>query len=118
MPTQVEQGRREMVGVGGLMNHQQKPSDHRKALKRSPTMNLKRLFTKAMRTASLFKSKKSRPKTPIDIVRHATSLLSYLHSASHHSGQKHSDKVLLFLLRVLLKTSSFFLFILVWVLLI
>ncbi|CDP13759.1 unnamed protein product [Coffea canephora] len=93
MPTQVEQGRREMVGVGGLMNHQQKPSDHRKALKRSPTMNLKRLFTKAMRTASLFKSKKSRPKTPIDIVRHATSLLSYLHSASHLSGQKHSDKM-------------------------
>lgn len=82
-----------MMVVGGLMNHQQKSSDHRKALKRSPTMNLKRLFTKAMRTSSLFKSKKSRPKTPVDVVRHATSLLSYLHSASHLSGQKHADKM-------------------------
>lgn len=86
-----------MMGQGqgqGLMNHHPK-SDQKAVLKRSSTLKLKKLFSKAMRNSILFKSKKSRPKTPVDVVRQTTLLLSYLNSASHPhpGGHKHADKV-------------------------
>ncbi|KAL3508419.1 hypothetical protein ACH5RR_027820 [Cinchona calisaya] len=122
MPTQVANPttphgqRREMTtmmmmmpaGGGALMDHPLKSDDHKAkkataaaaALKRSPTLKLKKLFSKAIivRNSSniLFKSKKSRPKTPVDVVRQTTSLLSsYLNSLPHPSpgGHKHADKM-------------------------
>lgn len=76
----------------GLMDHP-KSDLNKPALKRSSTLNLKRIFSKAMRNTNLFKSKKSRPKTPVDVVKHTTSLLSYLNSTSHLAAHKHADKM-------------------------
>lgn len=71
------------------------------ALKRSssPTMDLKKIFLRAMRKSSvktLFKSKRTRPKTPADLVRYTTLLLSNLDSPVVVSGTKHAEKVIFF----------------------
>ncbi|KAL3503576.1 hypothetical protein ACH5RR_038025 [Cinchona calisaya] len=91
MPTQVEQRGEMMMGGGLLMNHHH---HHKAAVKRSSS-SLKRLFSTAvLRNTFLCNSKKSRPKSPLDLVRQTTLLLSCLHSSSRYpSAHKHADKM-------------------------
>ncbi|CAI9088294.1 OLC1v1022592C1 [Oldenlandia corymbosa var. corymbosa] len=89
------QRRRGAFGGPMTMNHHHtssKKSD--KPACGDSTLNLKNVFLRAMRH-KLFKSKKSRPKTPVDLVSHTTSLLSYLNSASYYptTGHKHTGKI-------------------------
>lgn len=93
MPPQVDHP---VPGQRGAMVPPKSNSDGNIVLKRSPSKDLKKIFLRAMRTSkmkSLFKFKRSRPRSPVDVVKNATSLLSYLNSPPHSSGTRHAEKV-------------------------
>ncbi|KAL8469814.1 hypothetical protein ACS0TY_032610 [Phlomoides rotata] len=64
------------------------------SLKRSNTMNLKKLVPKVLRTNSmknLFKSKK--PRSPVDVVRETRILLLYIDSGADEGDSKRNEKL-------------------------
>lgn len=94
MPTEVDHP--VPAGQRGAMVPAKFNSDGSIVLKRSPTIDLKRIFLSAMRKSSiktLFKYKRTRARNPVDVVRNATSLLSYLNSPTQASGTRHAEKM-------------------------
>lgn len=82
-------------------------------LRRSNTMNFKKLVPKVLRSNSmknLFKSKKPRP--PVEVVRETRKLLVYIDSETNDSESKRNEKVDLLLLTLMcfsLRASLFLL---------